>query len=135
VDGMARGFKSGGRTKGTPNRKTLEVAERLAALNCDPLEGMAKLATDESNPPELRGRMYAELAACLYPKRKAVEHSAEDGLASVTFSWMSREDVRSLPSEELTDLVLQRIASGDVPAADVPRLMDSLRAQIGARVS
>jgi len=132
---MARGFKTGGRTKGTPNRKTVEVVERLAALGCDPLEGMAALAMDASNPPELRGRMYAELAAYLYPKRKAVEHSAEDGTASITFSWMRSEDVRSLPSEELTDLVLQRIADGDVPAADVPQLMDVLRAQVGARVS
>jgi hypothetical protein len=28
---------------------------------------------DEANPPELRGRMLAELAQYAYPKRKAVE--------------------------------------------------------------
>jgi len=33
------------------------------------------------------------------------------------------------------DQVLQRVADGDVPAADVPRLMDVMRAQIGARMS
>jgi len=95
---------------------------------------MAKIAMDEANPPELR-------AGCLpsgryvAPKRKAVEHSSEDGSASITVSWMTKEDVRSLPASELVDQVLQRIADGDVPAADVPKLMDVMRDQIGARVS
>lgn len=132
---MARGFKTGGRTKGTPNRRTAEVSERLAALGCDPLEGMAALAMDASNPPELRGRMFSELAGYIYAKRRAVEHSAEDGAASVTVSWMASEDVRSLPTTELVDQVLQRVADGDVPAADVPQLMDVLRSEIGVRAS
>ena len=76
---MPAGRKTGGRTKGTPNRVTLDVAERLAALKCDPIEGMARLALDEENPPELRGRMFAELAQYIAPKRKAIEHSAEPG--------------------------------------------------------
>ena len=40
---------------------------------------MAALALDPTNPPELRGRMLAELAQYIAPKRKAVEHSAEPG--------------------------------------------------------
>lgn len=92
---MALGKKTGGRVAGTPNRRTQDVIERLAALNCDPIEGMARIAIDEANAPELRGRMFAELASYVAPKRKAVEHSAEDGSASVSVSWMSREDVRS----------------------------------------
>jgi hypothetical protein len=54
------------------------VAEKLAALDCDPIEGMAQIAMDTANPPQLRARMYAELAAYVAPKRKAVEHSAAD---------------------------------------------------------
>lgn len=69
--------KSGGRKKGTPNRRTVEVQEKLAALNCDPVEGMARIALDDKNPPELRLRAYAELAPYVYPKRKAVEVSGE----------------------------------------------------------
>ena len=34
---------------------------------------MARIAMNEKHSPELRGRMYAELAPYLYPKRKAVE--------------------------------------------------------------
>ena len=41
------------------------------------VEGMAKLAADENNSAELRGRMYAELAQYVAPKRKAVEHSGD----------------------------------------------------------
>lgn len=68
-----------GRQKGTPNRATAEVSERLTELGCDPIEGMASIAANETNPPELRGRMYAELAQYVYPKRKAVEHTGQCG--------------------------------------------------------
>ena len=55
---------------GTPNRRTDEISELLKALGCDPIEGMAKIAADPENRPELRGRMFAGLAQYLYPKRK-----------------------------------------------------------------
>ena len=67
--------KTGGRKRGTPNKLTQEVIDRLVKLKCDPIEGMAKIAMDEANPPELRGRMFAELAQYTAPKRKAIEHS------------------------------------------------------------
>ena len=76
---MATGHKTGGRTAGTPNRKTREVTGLLESLGCDPIEGMAHIAMDEKHPPELRGRMYAELAQYVYPKRKAVEHTGAGG--------------------------------------------------------
>jgi hypothetical protein len=66
-----------GRPKGALNKRTRDVIEKLAALHCDPIEGMARLAMDKANPPELRGRMFAELAQYIAPKRKAVEHSAD----------------------------------------------------------
>lgn len=74
---MAQGLKTGGRKRGTPNKRTQEVVARLEKLKCDPIEGMAKIAMDVNNPPELRGRMYAELAQYVAPKRKAIEHSGE----------------------------------------------------------
>ena len=69
--------KSGGRTKGTPNKRTLDIQHRLEELGCDPIEGMATIAMNDSHAPELRGRMYAELAQYVAPKRKAVEVVAE----------------------------------------------------------
>ena len=76
---MAAGRKTGGRIKGTPNKKTEEVVERLFNLGCDPISGMAHIAMDTNNSPELRGKMYAELAGYLFPKRKATEINTDDG--------------------------------------------------------
>lgn len=83
---MATRLKTGGRVAGTPNRKTAEVADRLAALGCDPIEGMAKLAMDECSPPELRGRMYAELAQYIAPKRKSLDVSTEHQSSSISIN-------------------------------------------------
>jgi hypothetical protein len=96
-------MKTGGRQKGTPNRKTAEVAERLAALGCDPLEGLARLAMDPANSPELRGRMFAELAQYLHPKRKATELSGPDG-GPIQTEGQTELDVSRLSREERDDL-------------------------------
>ena len=40
---MALGRKTGGRVAGTPNKRTVEVIERLESLGCDPIAGMAKI--------------------------------------------------------------------------------------------
>ncbi len=92
---MPDGRKFGGRVKGTPNRVTADVQARLAALKCDPIEGMAQLALDPGNPPELRGRMFAELAQYIAPKRKAVEIGVEPGSAAsfVIFGVAESEDM------------------------------------------
>lgn len=64
---MAIGRKTGGRVAGAPNKRTQDVNERLDALGCDPIEGMARIAMDETNPPKLRSRMFAELAGYVAP--------------------------------------------------------------------
>ena len=98
---MAHGRKTGGRVTGTPNKRTTELTVRLAALGCDPVEGMALLAMDRSNPPELRGRMYAELAGYVYPKRRAVEVRADEGPA-VIFNLHTEAKVEGLPVDAKT---------------------------------
>jgi hypothetical protein len=129
---MALGRKTGGRTAGTPNKRTVEVAERLTALGCDPIEGMARLAMDESNSADLRGRMFSELAQYVAPKRKAIEHSATDG-GSFEFTWMTPQAVRDLTMPELVNKVLERIAAGDVEPDAVAPLMERLRGEIAVR--
>jgi hypothetical protein len=71
--------KTGGRTAGTPNRRTVELAERLVELGCDPLEGLALTAADLTTDVALRARVYADLLPYLYPRRKAVELTEQDG--------------------------------------------------------
>ena len=72
---MARGYKSGGRRAGTPNKRTQELSERLEELGCDPVDGLARIAQDESASLELRARCYSDLMQYVYPRRRAVEGS------------------------------------------------------------
>jgi len=94
--------KGESRRKGIPNKKSVEIADKLAALGCDPIEGMARIARDcedafasrlaELNNGEnveipglykdltLAGQMYKELAQYVAPKRKAVEMSVSGSL-------------------------------------------------------
>ena len=65
--------KTGGRVRGTPNRKSADLLRRLKRMGCDPIEGLARIALDPEIRPELRVRCFAELAQYVYPKRKAVE--------------------------------------------------------------
>jgi hypothetical protein len=103
--GSRPGEYRGGRRKGIPNKRTAEVIARLEELGCDPIEGMVRIAQDltpcricdegrledgKTCPqchgtgklqasPELRGKMYSELAGYVAPKRKAVEVTGEGG--------------------------------------------------------
>jgi hypothetical protein len=96
--GSLPGERRGGRTAGTPNRRTLEVAEKLEQLGCDPIEGMARLAMDVANSPELRGKMLAELAAYTTPRLKAVE---------LTETLKEEGEKRELLVDRLIDLMTQ----------------------------
>jgi hypothetical protein len=76
---MAVGRKTGGRKRGTPNKATRAIVEILRDLDCEPIEGMARIAMNKRNAPELRGRMFAELATYVHTKRKAMEISGPEG--------------------------------------------------------
>jgi len=54
--------KTGGRKKGTPNRATLTLQERLEAVDCDPLLELARIAMNANNPIEIRVRCLSEIA-------------------------------------------------------------------------
>lgn len=90
---MASRVKTGGRKKGTPNKRTLAIEEKLAALNCDPIEGMAKIAMDTTADIKLRAQMFSELAQYVFPKRKSVEHSGEQTINYVARVPLSIPDI------------------------------------------
>lgn len=73
------GNKTGGRLKGTKNRRTQKVMDILNELDCSPIKGLANIATIamEKQDYALAGNMYKELSQYMYPKRRAIEVSAE----------------------------------------------------------
>lgn len=81
--------KTGGRAKGTPNRRTAELAERIDAMDCCPAEGLARIgqAAERDGNLDLARAAYSDLAPYLYARRKAVEHGGGLGLEQlITYS-------------------------------------------------
>jgi hypothetical protein len=55
------------------------VAEKLAALGCDPIKQMGQIAMDERVEVSVRVQVLKELCQYVAPKRKAVAVTGEDG--------------------------------------------------------
>ena len=93
---MPVGKKYGGRVKGTPNKSSQTIMDKLAELNCDPIEGMATIARKAMDEGEfiLAGTMYRELAQYVAPKRKSVEMNTH-----VSFE----QKLHDMSQEELDD--------------------------------
>jgi hypothetical protein len=70
--------KTGGRQKGTPNRATAVLKDKLAALGCDPVEELAKIAQNPKTTVESKIQIYSTLLPYVYPKRKPMEDSNEE---------------------------------------------------------
>ena len=69
-------MKTGGRSKGTPNKKTQLVQQQMEDLGFDPIESMIEICNQAMTDKNyaLAGQIAKELAQYVYPKRKAVEH-------------------------------------------------------------
>ncbi len=70
-----------GRPKGSKTRRVIraETIIRGAYPGYDPLKHLAELANDPELDKALRMQCSKELAQYMYPKRKAVELTGEDG--------------------------------------------------------
>ena len=66
--------KTGGRKKGTPNKRTKELAEVLGAF--DPPEKLVQIY-NETDDLDLKAQICRDLLKYVYPQRKAVEMSAD----------------------------------------------------------
>ncbi len=69
-----------GRQRGTPNKKTKSLEEKVEALGIDPFELLLSFAQGDNQrlnieeiPLELRFKAIKEVCSYLYPKRKSVE--------------------------------------------------------------
>ena len=68
--------KTGGRKKGTPNKRTVERQQLLATVKAsgtDPISFFSDLLHNEAAPLDLRFQAAKELAPYMHPKLTAIE--------------------------------------------------------------
>jgi hypothetical protein len=86
---MAVGKKTGGRTKGVPNRATAAKAAQVEASGLTPLDFMLNILRDETETHDNRAWAAEKAAPYIHPKLAAVEHTGKDGgPVAVTFAWL-----------------------------------------------
>jgi hypothetical protein len=94
--------KTGGRSKGTPNKRTQDVIDKLDSLDCDPIEGMARIAqqAEADGDKNLAAQMYKELAPYVAPKRKAIETTIKN-----EWEGASRKELEENFQEEMRQVI------------------------------
>ncbi len=70
--------KTGGREKGTPNRDTAALQEKLVALGCDPTEELVKIALDPKTETGTKVSIFSLLMRHTSPIPKPVADSSQD---------------------------------------------------------
>ena len=70
--------KTGGREKGTPNRDTTALREKLVALGCDPTEELVKITRDPKTETGIKVNIFSLLMRHTSPIPKPVEDSNQD---------------------------------------------------------
>lgn len=70
--------KTGGRQKGTPNRSTLAAREKLDALGCEPIAGLAKIAEDPNTALAFKLQAYSILMPYAYSRLKVTDESSRE---------------------------------------------------------
>lgn len=82
---MARGSKTGGRGKGTPNRATAAKAAEIAASGLTPLDYMLNVLRDENIEWRRRDEMAKAAAPYVHPKLATVEQRSEQEHPFLTY--------------------------------------------------
>ena len=78
--------KTGGRKKGTPNKRTLALMDQLELLAFNPVDELAKIVrTQEPLDAKVRADICLELISYLFPKRKAIEAEVADPTQDITY--------------------------------------------------
>jgi hypothetical protein len=99
---MAKGIKTGGRTKGVVNKSTTEIREHYQKLVSDNLE---QLDSDlKSLEPLQRLKMIVEISKFVVPTLKATELTTdkENGFSPIVINLgngISPEDIRRIDAE------------------------------------
>jgi hypothetical protein len=72
---MAKGRKTGGRQKGTPNKRTQEVVARIEASGLTPLDYMLKVMRDENEVLDVRLDAAKAAAPYVHPRLASIENT------------------------------------------------------------
>ena len=83
--------KSGGRVRGTPNRATVALREKLAALGCDPVADLVGIAKNPETGIGFKVGIYALLLRHTVPTPKPIDDSNVDD-ATTNRSMMTPEE-------------------------------------------
>jgi|SRR5882762_8854666 len=67
--------KTGGRKRGTPNKRTTELQARIRATGMMPLDFMIAVMRNAKAPLELRFEAARQAAPYVHPRLTAIEHS------------------------------------------------------------
>lgn len=72
---MPNGFKAGGRKKGTPNKKTKNLAELIEEnyAGFDPIIELIKLSKSDKASIDLKVSILKDVTQYIYPRRKSIE--------------------------------------------------------------
>ena len=74
---MARnGIKTGGRKKGSLNKKTTELMELLGDYN--PIVRLIEIAKDENTSLDMQVKINLDLLPYIYPKRKSIDMNSNE---------------------------------------------------------
>lgn len=89
-----------GRKKGTPNKNSLDLLRICEEKGVDVFAEMVSIAMT-TTLPEVRFKMFSQIAEYLYPKRKALEHSGHLGM-----EWAKKvEEIDSMTKEDQVKLL------------------------------
>lgn len=118
---MAIGKKTGGRTKGTPNKVTARREREIAASGTTPLEHMLKVMRDPKAGDDRRDEMAKAAAPYVHPKLASMAHTGPNGgpvqIADITrLKGMTAEELKILERA----LVQIGLAEGDPSGAGEP---------------
>ncbi len=105
---MALGRKTGGRKKGSRNKRPRELIERIEASGLVPLDYLLKILRDEKQPQEVRMEMAKAAAPFVHPRLAAVKVSGDKDaplfdLSSLTDSelaFLRRTILKAQPIDE-----------------------------------
>lgn len=139
---MAKGQKTGGRSKGTPNRRTVArrqgVEDLLERYAYDPLEAMIAEASDQNVDPEVRRSLHMAIAPYVYPKLKTVEAKVTSELQSVQELLCLSDDeaircmVQAVPTHQLVRAIgsmnsAMNLLLGGLPESNTEELENAAR--------